>query len=666
MNTRSKAFEDPSLLAINGVLDIEEDIWSPTYGLKGKIDATVQGIISEPTATPKSTTRPSTERRLMQAPLPFELKTGRALAGMEHRAQTMLYTILLSERYGADVQDGLLFYTQSEEGEVVRVPRGRNEIRGLVGVRNEIAAYMWRRVREKKEEPCAKDPMDVDGEDVQKEVDIEESFLPPPIDDERVCKRCYVQDTCFLFRKTHPNHFAVEPGQKMKFDPPIPTFLSSIFEAKTSHLTSSQIQFFRDWERLLALEEKDLVRFRKELWTLGAEEREKKGRCFSGMVIINSERPKQVLKGMNENFADVEEEIGIGNNKEGKIHRYTYTFARSTSWATSSSRTGKSGIPAQSLLSGHLNVGDPVTVSAEPLLALARGFILELTPSEVVLGVDHALDIESIRAKLRKASAPKLTDVIAFRIDKDELFGGMARIRSNLAQLFYVDGDRRRLELVVDLRRPVFSQPDPPFVPDTLFLPTTRAKQQNLNSCQLAAIEKVLSAEDYALILGMPGTGKTTVIAALIRELVDRGKTILLTSYTHSAVDTILMKLTENNNNRGTNSNDDAADFGILRLGNLDKVHPEMRKYTLNAKSKIGTVKEYEMQIMSPPVVATTCLSVDQCVCSHRSFFFFLLFEISNGLDISQQTVHSSRVVHLITVSLMKRHRLHYQLAWDR
>ena len=631
MNTRSKAFEEPSLLAINGVLDIEEDIWSPTYGLKGKIDATVQGIISEPTTTSSTnyTTRPSTERRLMQVPLPFELKTGRALAGMEHRAQTMLYTLLLSERYGADIQDGLLFYTQSEEGEVVRVPRGRNEIRGLVGVRNEIAAYMWRRVREKKKGgPRPKNAMDVDGENgiVHKEVDIEESFLPPPIDDERICKRCYVQDTCFLFRKTHPNHFAAEQGQKnVKFDPPIPTFLSGVFEAKTSHLTPSQTEFFRDWERLLALEEKDLVRFRKELWTLGAEEREKKGRCFAGMVIINSERPKKVLKGMNDNFADMEEEIGLGNNKDGKIHRYTYTFARSTKWTASSSSASKSGIPAQSLLSGHLNVGDPITVSAEPLLALARGFILELTPSEVVLGVDHALDIESIRAKLRTtSSAPKVADVV-FRIDKDELFGGMARIRSNLAQLFYVDGDRRRLELVVDLRRPIFAQPDPPFVPDTLFLPTTRVKQQNLNSCQLAAIEKALSAEDYALILGMPGTGKTTVIAALIRELVGRGKTILLTSYTHSAVDTILMKLTENNNRGTTTTANDAADFGILRLGNLDKVHPEMRKYTLNAKGKIGTVKEYEMRIMSPPVVATTCLSVDQLRRSHFFFSFFFL-----------------------------------------
>jgi thymidylate kinase len=51
--------------------------------------------------------------------------------------------------------------------------------------------------------------------------------------------------------------------------------------------------------------------------------------------------------------------------------------------------------------------------------------------------------------------------------------------------------------------------------------------------------------QDYALILGMPGTGKTTAIAELVRFLVAQGKSVLLTSYTHTAVDNILLKLTE-------------------------------------------------------------------------------------------------------------------------
>jgi DNA replication ATP-dependent helicase Dna2 len=67
-------------------------------------------------------------------------------------------------------------------------------------------------------------------------------------------------------------------------------------------------------------------------------------------------------------------------------------------------------------------------------------------------------------------------------------------------------------------------------------------------------------AEDYALILGMPGTGKTTTIAHIIRVLVENGKSVLLTSYTHTAVDNILLKI----KNEG---------IKILRLGSLTKVN---------------------------------------------------------------------------------------------
>jgi len=154
---------------------------------------------------------------------------------------------------------------------------------------------------------------------------------------------------------------------------------------------------------------------------------------------------------------------------------------------------------------------------------------------------------------------------LVFRIDKDELFGSMARMRSNLAQLFYAGGDAKRLSLV-DLRKPIFSAPTFPFV----VTPSTLPHLAHLNPSQLDAMHRVLSTEDYALILGVPGTGKTTVIAALIRELVRRGKTVLLSSYTHSAVDTILMKL----EHEGGGKDGAGASFGVLRLGNIDKVRP--------------------------------------------------------------------------------------------
>lgn len=154
--------------------DVEEDIWSPKYGLKGKLDATVQVVIAESTVDKHANKGPVLKAYTM----PFEIKTGRSQAGMEHRAQTMLYTLLAEERYGVDVPSGLLYYTQSEE--VVRVPRARNELRALIVARNEMVGHMMRRM----------DPSKVD-----------ESFLPPTIDNEQICKRCYALDICMLYRK---------------------------------------------------------------------------------------------------------------------------------------------------------------------------------------------------------------------------------------------------------------------------------------------------------------------------------------------------------------------------------------------------------------------------------------------------------------------------------
>ena len=54
---------------------------------------------------------------------------------------------------------------------------------------------------------------------------------------------------------------------------------------------------------------------------------------------------------------------------------------------------------------------------------------------------------------------------------------------------------------------------------------------------------QAVSAKDYALILGMPGTGKTTTISCLVQELVTQGRSVLVTGYTHLAVDNILLKL---------------------------------------------------------------------------------------------------------------------------
>lgn len=320
--------------------------------------------------------------------------------------------------------------------------------------------------------------------------------------------------------------------------------IQGLYNKKTGHLTELQCEFFRKWEALISLEEQDLTRFKKELWTMGAEEREAHGRCFSSMVMDRSYKP-------------VKSEL----NDPGKINSFSYRFTKRDFHLPT---LPKSGLRSpDSLLNGHMSVGDAIAVSVEPdLLAIAKGFITTLTPEEVTVGIDHKLDPQDIaeRVRLKAGDATLYDDVVEFRIDKDELFTGLAKMRYNLASLFYQQGDTRLLELIVDLRPPAFNKQYDELLDSPHYSPALLEISKPLNSSQRLAMERVLDAEDYALVLGMPGTGKTTVIVALIKTLVNLGKTVFLTSYTHSAVDNILLKLK------------DDADFGILRIGNLDKV----------------------------------------------------------------------------------------------
>ncbi|PVG03899.1 Dna2-domain-containing protein [Serendipita vermifera] len=529
-----------SLLAICGLHDTEEDIWSPRYGLKGKLDASLQVILEEKKG-------PFTQKP-KKVSVPFEIKTGQSTGNVEHRAQTMLYTILMEERYGAEVPAGLLYYTQSDA--VIRVAAARNELRALIQKRNGMVAYMQQRFSKTS-----------DGE-------APPTFLPPTEDDERVCRKCYAVDGCMLYRK------AVEGVEDTSSE------ISELYNLKTGHLTTEQCAFFKEWESLISLEEQEIFRFRRELWTMGAEDREKTGRCFANMVITNSASNP-----------------AVAGRDSSKIHQLTYTFMRKSTIQSAPTEADNA-----SLLNGHITRGDAITVSIDPdFIAISRGFVLELNPESVTIGVDRPLDVTNLLDRYHASGQEAI-----FRIDKDELTAGIARIRNNLAHLFYKEGDHKRRELVVDLRPPEFDE----IAPSTV---ATLGKKAGLNEDQRNAMAKVISAKDYAILLGMPGTGKTTVIAEIIKELVKQGKSVLLSSYTHSAVDTILMKLLD-------------VDFEILRLGNVDKVHPDVHKMTLGARPVPSCVEELERQLLTPPVVATTCLSTD-----HRRTFDAR----KGGLDVS-------------------------------
>ncbi len=96
----------------------------------------------------------------------------------------------------------------------------------------------------------------------------------------------------------------------------------------------------------------------------------------------------------------------------------------------------------------------------------------------------------------------------------------------------------------------------------------------NLNQSQKKAVNLSLNADDFHLILGPPGTGKTYVITEIIENILKGDGRVLVTAHTHRAVDNIIEKIEGNEINR------------ILRLGPDSKISSINRKYSLKERRK--------------------------------------------------------------------------------
>ncbi|MCE9647535.1 MAG: AAA family ATPase [Chloroflexi bacterium] len=95
------------------------------------------------------------------------------------------------------------------------------------------------------------------------------------------------------------------------------------------------------------------------------------------------------------------------------------------------------------------------------------------------------------------------------------------------------------------------------------------ALDQNLNESQNQAVAFALSANDIAIIHGPPGTGKTTTLVELMRQITRSGQSILAVAASNLAVDNMLERLIE-------------AGEPAIRLGHPARVSPELREHTLD------------------------------------------------------------------------------------
>lgn len=224
--------------------------------------------------------------------------------------------------------------------------------------------------------------------------------------------------------------------------------------------------------------------------------------------------------------------------------------------------------------------GTRVILSTPHHLGIARGYCLqpETPPS-------GCIKIRCDRPLLRSSK---------YRVDIEAFDAVTPMARYNLVHLVATPELTLR-DLVVRLREPRFidSHSDMPI--------------KGLNEDQAHAIRLVERAEDYALIRGMPGTGKTTTTVSIIQLMLSRGQSVLVTGYTHSAVDNIAAKLIS----LGTS---------VLRLGSSDKVHPLVRP-----SLKFDGV---------PQVVACTALGITDPYFSTREAFDWCIVDEASQISL--------------------------------
>ncbi|MFM8323098.1 MAG: AAA domain-containing protein, partial [Chloroflexota bacterium] len=136
---------------------------------------------------------------------------------------------------------------------------------------------------------------------------------------------------------------------------------------------------------------------------------------------------------------------------------------------------------------------------------------------------------------------PRLVDPFVTETLVERLFAGLYR---------WLELPPAYRDLVLTGRLPEFnSPPEAPLHPPQVGL-------RRLNDRQQLAVRQAINMHDCLLVLGPPGAGKTTLIAAIARELLARGQRLLLAAGTNTALDNMIKPLLD-------------AGFGdqLLRLG---------------------------------------------------------------------------------------------------
>ncbi|KAL6651284.1 hypothetical protein ACP70R_010209 [Stipagrostis hirtigluma subsp. patula] len=391
---------------------------------------------------------------------------------------------------------------------------------------------------------------------------ISQSF-PPMLQSPSTCNGCRHLTSCTIYHKAHGGDAATNG-------------LGDLFDNLVNHLTVTHHNFLKHWDRLIDLEAR-----------------------------VSQVKKKNILQPLHSNSGSrnsapsyfvLDVKNGHSVDSSGKSKRYIYNFIRQKV----QQETGDQSDAQFDSLDLGLKCGDSVVLSTQSgRIAVANGSIRDISCSHITVSLPRRLRLPDSNSLLEQ----DLTREI-WRVDKDEFSSSFAIMRLNLVQLFAQNPQNSHLRrLIVDLEAPrfdsggMFSQD--PALSYIRSLP-------NLNNDQQRSLHKILGAKDYALILGMPGTGKTYTMVHAVKSLLIRGESILLTSYTNSAIDTLLMKLKT-----------EGVDF--IRIGRHEAVHPDVRAHCMST-TDVQSVDAIKARMEQVQVVGVTCLGIYHPLLAHKKF----------------------------------------------
>lgn len=557
-------------ISISNVIDIEENVWSHMFGFKGFLDATVEAHVEG-----------------AHYIVPLEVKTGKAKS-IAHETQGLIYTLLLSDKYEMSIDFFLLLYTRDDE--MTKFQRLLHSVRHTLMTRNKLATSLKHRLAEIRS---------------TKYID----FQLPTLSKGAFCNSCFNKTQCMVLNKLVEDGTAEDSGISI-----------ADFEALTGHLSKNITKykdFFLKYNDLISKEESSICKMNQELFLLDSKTRESlNGHCISNLTVSNI------------------------NEDQNKLDTYLYEFRRGNN----------NNIEFPSMLQSQISTNDMIIISDENgHFALTTGYVTEVNADSIIVSTKRKFlnnrllnsqkDIVRVQsvvdANIEGSETLAIQNMVSYRIDKNDIQQNLSTARFNILNIFlpptkageYIlnektneprrlksseGGDQKMREFIIDEKAPSFiEKQNKPLIEYSL------SQEQDFNKDQINAIDKCFRAKDYALILGMPGTGKTTVIAELIKILVSNNKKILLTSYTHSAVDNILLKLLD-------------TEIKIIRLGSERKIHPNTRRYIPNYDS-VKTYNGFLQIINETSLVATTCLGIKDLLFSLKEtdFDYVILDEAS-------------------------------------